>query len=100
MKRKHLLLFCACAFFLVKTNLSEEIFEWTTQLDNPQYRFLFHQFRGLIFNLIGKTSKKTKGIFLQEKFPDDLTFPCDKKIGKSSDYPESVHALRPGGNYL
>lgn len=100
MKQKHLLLICTYAFLLIETNLSEEIFEWTTQFDKPEIRFLFHKFRGLIFNSIGKTSKKTKGIFLQEKFPSNLPFPCDKKVGKSRDYPESVHALRPGGKNL
>lgn len=76
----------------------QEIFDLTTQLDNPQYRFLFHKFRGFIFNTIGKTSKKTKGTFLQEKFPDNLEFPCDKTIGKSSKNPNNVNDLRPGGN--
>lgn len=76
---------------------SQEIFELTTGLDDPRLRFLFHGFRDFVFNSIGKTSYKTKGSFLQEKFPDDMPFPCDVNVGLSRDPPKSVHKLRPGG---
>lgn len=98
MQLKYLFKFCFVAFFCVRIhNAEEELFELTTRLDDSRYRFLFHQLRGFIFNSIGKTSKKTKGIFLQEKFSNDLPFPCIKKIGISNEYPESVHRLKPGG---
>jgi hypothetical protein len=99
MKQKYLLLFLI-HLTNFKINLSEEIFELTTSLDNPQYRFLFHTFRGFIFNSIGKTSVKTKGSFLQEKFNDESEFPCNKTIGKSLKIPDTIHRLRPGGNKI
>lgn len=83
---------------ITSTTISQEIFELTTGLDDPRLRFFFHGFRDLIFNTIGKTSYKTKGSFLQKKFPADMTFPCDVEIGKSRKLPKSIHKLRPGGN--
>lgn len=78
----------------------QEIFELTTGLDHPRVRFFFHQFRDFVFNTIGKTSRKTRGSFLQQKFADDVPFPCDISIGKSRELPKSVHKLRPGGNLI
>lgn len=80
------------------SSLSQDIFDLTTRLDDPRFRFLFHGFRNLVFNSIGKTGQKTQGSFLQEKFPDSASFPCDISIGKSKARPNSVHKLRPGGN--
>lgn len=82
------------------TTFSQEIFELTTALDNPRLRFFFHGFRDFVFNTIGKTSYKTKGDFLQEKFSNNAKFPCDVEIGKSRESPKSVHKLRPGGKFL
>lgn len=84
---------------LINAVSSQELFQLTTGLDHPRVRFLFHKFRDFVFNTIGKTSYKTKGVFLQEKFPDDHPFPCDINIGKSHDSPKSIHKLRPGGNH-
>ncbi|XP_070504214.1 phospholipase B1, membrane-associated-like [Chironomus tepperi] len=78
------------------TTFSQEIFELTTGLDDPRLRFFFHRFRDFVFNTIGKTSYKTKGVFLQEKFTKNAKFPCDVKLGKSRESPKSVHKLRPG----
>jgi len=85
---------------LIITTFSQEIFELTTALDNPRLRFFFHGFRDFVFNTIGKTSYKTKGRFLQEKFSKDVKFPCDVQLGKSREPPKSVHKLRPGGKLL
>ena len=92
---------CMCFFVLLtfKWSSSKEIFEITTLLDDQNLRFIFHQFRNLTFNTIGKASHKTKGSFLQEKFPSDALFPCDIKIGKSVEVPKSVHRLKPGGKF-
>lgn len=76
--------------------ISQDIFELTTRLDDPRFRFLFHRFRNFVFNSIGMTGQKTKGSFLQEKFPDSASFPCDVSIGKSKVRPHSIHKLRPG----
>lgn len=97
MQSNHLLHLLVVVVICFKIEHAKEIFELTSHLDDPRYRFLFHQFRGFIFNSIGKTSKKTKGIFLQEKFPIEKPFPCNTKIGMSTKYPESVHRLKPGG---
>lgn len=78
---------------------SKEIFEITTLLDNQKLRFLFHQFRNLTFNTIGKASHKIKGNFLQEKFSNNVSFPCDIEMGKSIEVPNSVHRLKPGGKF-
>lgn len=82
-----------------KRTISKEIFEITTLLDDQKLRFIFHQFRNLTFNTIGKVSYKTKGNFLQEKFPNNARFPCNIERGKSVKIPKSVHRLKPGGNY-
>lgn len=97
MKRKFLVILFIYINF--KSIFTKEVFELKTQLDNSQYRFLFHTFRGFIFNSIGKTSLKTKGSFLQEKFPDHTSFPCNKKAGRSFEIPDTVHSLRPGGKF-
>jgi hypothetical protein len=90
---------CAMMMLVVLgSTLSQDIFELTTRLDDPRVRFLFHRFRNFVFNSIGKTGQKTKGSFLQEKFPDTASFPCDVSIGKSRVRPSSIHKLRPGGN--
>jgi hypothetical protein len=89
-----------CAIMILSVlgpTVSQDIFEITTGLDDPRIRFLFHRFRNFVFNSIGKTGLKTKGSFLQEKFPDDAPFPCDISIGKSKMRPNSIHKLRPGG---
>lgn len=80
--------------------ISQDIFELTTRLDDPRFRFLFHQFRNFVFNSIGQTGLKTTGSFLQEKFPDTKPFPCDVTLGRSRVRPHSIHKLRPGGNNL
>lgn len=90
---------CFFVFFTIKWSSSKEIFEITTLLDDQKLRFIFHQFRNLTFNTIGKASHKTKGNFLQEKFPSNALFPCDIKIGKSNEIPNSVHRLKPGGDF-
>lgn len=33
---------------------------------------------------------------LQKPFPENMEFPCDVRLGKSSEIPTSVHRLRPG----
>ena len=86
--------------FILGPTFSQDIFELTTRLDDPRYRFLFHQFRSLVFKSIGQTGHKTTGSFLQEKFPDNANFPCDVSIGKSATRPNSIHKLRPGGETL
>lgn len=83
---------------MLVSSFSQDIFDLTTRLDDPRFRFLFHGFRNLVFNSIGKTGQKTQGSFLQEKFPDSASFPCDISIGKSKTRPNNVHKLRPGGN--
>lgn len=80
------------------STISQDIFELTTSLDDPRLRFLFHGFRNLVFNTIGQTGLKTKGRFLQEKFPDSAAFPCNVSLGRSKVRPHSIHKLRPGGN--
>ena len=91
--------FCASLVLVVLgPTFSQDIFELTTRLDDPRFRFLFHGFRSFVFNSIGKTGQKTKGVFLQDKFPDAAAFPCDVSIGKSKVRPSSIHKLRPGGN--
>lgn len=93
-------IFCFLSIFLLLgATFSEDIFELTTGLDDYRVRFIFHGFRNFVFNTIGRTGRKTKGSFLQEKFPDSATFPCDTSIGKSKSRPHSIHKLRPGGNY-
>lgn len=90
---------CAIVILVVLgSTLSQDIFELTTRLDDPRVRFLFHGFRNFVFNSIGMTGQKTKGVFLQEKFPDSAAFPCDVSIGRSKTRPHSIHKLRPGGN--
>lgn len=84
-------------FILVPT-FSQDAYELTSRLDDPRLRFLFHSFRDIAFNVIGRTGQKTKGRFLQAKFPDTASFPCDVSIGKSKVRPSSIHKLRPGGN--
>lgn len=80
--------------------IASDLFEITTRLDDPRFRFLFHGFRTFVFNSIGKTGLKTKGSFLQEKFPRDATFPCDISFGKSKARPTNIHKLRPGGELI
>lgn len=93
-------IFCFLSIFLLLgATFSEDIFELTTGLDDSRVRFIFHGFRNFVFNTIGRTGRKTKGSFLQEKFPDSATFPCNTSIGKSKARPHSIHKLRPGGNY-
>lgn len=94
MRLLHLLI---AAITISRLTNSQELFELTTRLDDPRLRFLFHRFRNFVFNSIGKTSYKTKGSFLQDKFPDEAPFPCDVSIGKSREPPKSIHKLRPGG---
>lgn len=93
-------LFGYLAIFLLlgSSTFSKDIFEWTTIADHSRIRFLFHGFRNIVFNTIGRTGRKTKGSFLQEKFPDTAAFPCDISLGKSKSTPKSIHKLRPGGN--
>lgn len=92
-------IFCILAIFLLLgTTFSEDIFELTTGLDDSRVRFIFHGFRNFVFNTIGRTGRKTKGSFLQEKFPESAAFPCNISIGKSKSRPHSIHKLRPGGN--
>lgn len=81
----------------VRLSVSQDIFEITTRLDDPRFRFIFHGFRDFIFNTIGKTGQKTEGKFLQEKFPDNAPFPCDISLGRSKIRPNSIHKLRVGG---
>lgn len=79
--------------------IARELFEYTTRLDDPRFRFLFHSFRTFVFHSIGKTShSRTKGNFLQEKFT--TPFPCDVNIGRSKARPTSIHKLRPGGELI
>lgn len=80
--------------------IARDLFEITTRLDDPRFRFLFHGFRTFVFNSIGKTGHKTKGSFLQEKFPTEATFPCDISFGRSKARPTSIHKLRPGGELI
>lgn len=84
----------------IEPTISKDIFEITTGLDDLRFRFLFHTFREFIFNTIGKTGQKTKGSFLQEKFPGNAQFPCDIRIGRSKSRPLSIHKLRVGGKKL
>ena len=77
-------------------NGASDITERTTLLDYTGLRSFFHNFRNWLFNTIGKTGERTQGFFLQEKFPDDVDFPCDISYGKSLKVPTSVHKLRPG----
>lgn len=92
--------FCAVLLVLIVLvpTFSQDVYELTSSLDDPRLRFLFHSFRDIVFNTIGRTGRKTKGRFLQEKFPDNAQFPCDVKTGKSKVRPSSIHKLRPGGN--
>lgn len=79
--------------------IARELYEITTRLDDPRFRFLFHSFRTFVFHSIGKTShSKTKGNFLQQKFV--TPFPCDVNIGRSKTRPTSIHKLRPGGELI
>jgi hypothetical protein len=91
-------LYALMVLLVLGPSSSQDIFELTTRLDDPRVRFLFHRFRNFVFNSIGKTGQKTKGKFLQEKFPDNAPFPCNVSIGKSKVRPSSIHKLRPGGN--
>ena len=100
MKFSFLLLSVLIITTTTTTTFSQEIFELTTGLDDPRLRFFFHGFRDFVFNTIGKTSYKTKGVFLQEKFSKNAKFPCDVELGKSREPPKSVHKLRPGGKLL
>lgn len=70
-----------------------DIVEETSMLDSGFMRSLFHSFRDFTFRLVGSTSRKTRGNFLQE--PNEK-FPCDLKGMRSSRVPTSVHRLRPG----
>lgn len=70
-----------------------DIVEETSMLDSGFMRSLFHSFRDFTFRLVGSTSRKTRGNFLQE--PNEK-FPCDLNGMRSSRIPTSVHRLRPG----
>lgn len=70
-----------------------DIVEETSMLDSGFMRSLFHSFRDFTFRLVGSTSRKTRGNFLQE--PNER-FPCDVNGMRSNRVPTSVHRLRPG----
>jgi hypothetical protein len=85
------------ALIAIEPAISKDIFDITTRLDDLRFRFLFHTFREFVFNTIGKTGQKTRGSFLQEKFPNNAPFPCDVSLGRSKTRPNSIHKLRVGG---
>lgn len=70
-----------------------DIVEETSMLDSGFMRSLFHSFRDFTFRLVGSTSRKTRGNFLQE--PNEK-FPCDLNGMRSNRVPTSVHRLKPG----
>lgn len=70
-----------------------DIVEETSMLDSGFMRSLFHSFRDFTFRLVGSTSRKTRGNFLQE--PNEK-FPCDLNGMRSERVPTSVHRLKPG----
>lgn len=67
-----------------------------TIFDNSIFRIFFHGFRAFWFNFAGKTGHRTRGKYLQEKFPENAPFPCDVELGRSKTVPNTVHRLRPG----
>lgn len=71
----------------------KDIVEETSMLDSGFMRSLFHSFRDFTFRLVGSTSRKTRGDFLQE--PNEK-FPCDLRGMRSKRVPTSVHRLKPG----
>lgn len=86
------------SYLIVFIDASREIdlTDRITIFDNQIFRIFFHGFRAFWFGLAGKTGYRTSGKFLQEKFPDDVPFPCDIGLGRSKTVPNSVHRLRPG----
>lgn len=72
-----------------------ELSDRTTIMDHQLIRSLFHTFRDLEFNLVGRTGRRTLGNFLQEK---QHKFPCVVKNMRSYEIPKSVHRLKPGNN--
>lgn len=74
-----------------------DIVEETSMLDSGFMRSLFHSFRDFTFRLVGSTSRKTRGNFLQE--PNE-EFPCELNGMRSNRVPTSVHRLRPGTTLL
>lgn len=85
----------ALAYLIVLSETSD-ITDMITTFDEPRFRFLFHRFRDFVFNRIGKTGLRTSGKFMQEKFPDDMAFPCNVTNYRSKEKPKSIHKLRPG----
>lgn len=67
-----------------------------TSFDSFLSRFMYRSFRNLTLLTVGRTGRRTAGRFLQEQFDDDVEFPCDIRIGKSKESPQSVHKLKPG----
>jgi hypothetical protein len=82
--------------YLLFVSEARDITDMITAFDNPRYRFLFHRFRDWVFNRIGKTGLRTTGKFLQDKYPENMPFPCDTRNFRSKDIPKIVHKLRPG----
>ena len=91
-KVKHLLL-TIVILLCIQRLTAKDIVEETSMLDSGFMRSLFHSFRDFTFRLIGSTSRKTRGNFLQE--PND-NFPCDLRGMRSKKVPTSVHRLKPG----
>lgn len=75
---------------------SYDLVDRVSRLDDKNLRIFYHTFRNIVFNSIGRTGDRTKGVFLQEKFPDDMKFPCNITLGKSNEVPTSIQKLRPG----
>lgn len=91
-KVTHLLLMVIILSCINRLNC-RDIVEETSMLDSGFMRSLFHSFRDFTFRLVGSTSRKTRGSFLQE--PHER-FPCDLNGMRSNKVPTSVHRLRPG----
>ncbi|XP_037033341.1 phospholipase B1, membrane-associated-like [Bradysia coprophila] len=87
------LLLTATILLCIQRLTAKDIVEETSMLDSGFMRSLFHSFRDFTFRLVGSTSRKTRGNFLQE--PNE-NFPCDLRGMRSKRVPTSVHRLKPG----
>uniref|UniRef100_A0A182T1N7 Secreted protein n=1 Tax=Anopheles maculatus TaxID=74869 RepID=A0A182T1N7_9DIPT len=76
-----------------------DIGDQRTVLDSVGMRGVFRFMRSFMFNIVGKTGKRTRGSFLQERIPSEVPFPCNVTLGRSAKVPTSVHKLRPGKEF-
>lgn len=71
----------------------EELMYAKTFLDGNAMRTFYRMFRDLTFLIVGQTSQRANGRFLQDV---EYEFPCNTSGMRSATIPDSVHRLRPG----